>query len=324
MSSMLWLAAPLLLLTAPPRISPALPEAMAMTLHPARSTRGAASGWSNATLYHVNQKKFMSLGISNMNEGDAAGDMFFAIKSRALPVECPGAYDCNDPEMYAKNLVISKVTVELDMDYLQSEGLYAECNVNETGHGTGAPIYTCLCHDHGASGGLCNHSIGMQTVRSLPWYQLPKPGSAAPDFWRYNLAQRIGGQWWSTVAAVDGVGGGECTEGHGKPAGCSWRLVETVKVVTNDCASRSMNAAVVEAGEGAGCFKKCLQPTNTSSVCWVDCFYDTVLGPKGSTQPLVNTSHADDGLSTAQLLAMWAAPFDSDNLAEGGCPAVHA
>ena len=37
-----------------------------------------------------------------------------------------------------------------------------------------------------------------------------------------------------------------------------------------------------------------------------------------------NTSHADDGLSTAQLLAMWAAPFDSDNLAEGGCPAVHA
>ena len=37
----------------------------------------------------------------------------------------------------------------------------------------------------------------------------------------------------------------------------------------------------------------------------IDCFYNTVLGPKGSTQPLVNTSHADDGLSTSQLLAMW-------------------
>jgi hypothetical protein len=140
---------------------------------------------------------------------------------------------------------------------------------------------------------------------------------------RYNLAQRIGGQWWSTVGAVNGVGGGECTEGPAKPAGCTWRLAETEKRVMKDCADNSMNAAVVKAGEAAGCLNKCPQPTNTSSVCWVDCFYNTVLGPKGSTQPLVNTSHADDGLSTSQLLAMWAAPFDSEDLAKGGCPAVH-
>ena len=38
---------------------------------------------------------------------------------------------------------------------------------------------------------------------------------------------------------------------------------------------------------------------------------------KGDAQ--VEVAHA-----AAQLLAMWAAPFDSDNLAEGGCPAVHA
>eukprot|EP01044_Picomonas_judraskeda_P030425 COSAG03_NODE_10940_length_620_cov_1.126679_1_plen_182_part_01 len=175
----------------------------------------------------------------------------------------------------AKDLVISKVVVEIDMQYLQQHGLYAECNVNETGHGTGPPVYTCLCHSDGSSNGLCNHSIGVQTVRSLPWYRLPKPGSPAPDFWRYNLAQRIGGQWWSTVGAVNGVGGGECTAGRGSPAGCTWRLVATVKVVGKACADRSMNAAVVKAGQGAGCFSRCPQPTNTTSVCWVECFYDT-------------------------------------------------
>eukprot|EP01047_Picozoa_sp_COSAG01_P040826 COSAG01_NODE_3460_length_6070_cov_10.278848_2_plen_62_part_00 len=47
-----------------------------------------------------------------MNEGDAAGDLFFAIKSRALPVECAPphpAYDCRDPELAASKLQISKV-----------------------------------------------------------------------------------------------------------------------------------------------------------------------------------------------------------------------
>ena len=70
-----------------------------LTLLAAGAATAAAAEWSNMTLYHVNEKKFASLGITSMNEGDAAGDMFFAIKSRALPVECPGAYDCNDPEM---------------------------------------------------------------------------------------------------------------------------------------------------------------------------------------------------------------------------------
>ena len=31
--------------------------------------------WTNLTLYHVNEKNYSSLGITNMNEGDAAGDM---------------------------------------------------------------------------------------------------------------------------------------------------------------------------------------------------------------------------------------------------------
>ena len=98
--------------------------------------------------------------------------------------------------------MISKVTVELDMQYLQSDGLYAECNVNETGHGTAPPIYTCLCHGHShtASSGYCNHSIGMQTVRSLPFYRLPSPGAPAPDFWCATVLPSASEKW---LAAPD-------------------------------------------------------------------------------------------------------------------------
>jgi hypothetical protein len=66
-----------------------------------------AAALQNLTLYHVNEFKYSSLGITDMNEGDAAGDLFFAIKARALPVECPGAYDCRDPELAASKLQVS-------------------------------------------------------------------------------------------------------------------------------------------------------------------------------------------------------------------------
>jgi hypothetical protein len=195
---------------------------------------------------------------------------------------------------------------------------YAECNVNETGHGSGGAVYTCLCGGQHASGqrAECSHTIGMQTVSTLPYFdRVPSKGAPAPDFWRYNLAQRIGGQWWSTV------GSGEC-KAPGLPTGCTWRLVDTVKVVMAECAEASMNEAVVMVAEGSSCFKKCPQPANTSSTCWIDCFYGTVLGQYGGNLPLANSSHAKDGLSNEQLLAMWAAPFNSDVKSEGGCPAV--
>ena len=78
---------------------------------------------------------------------------------------------------------------------------YAECNVNETGHGSGGAVYTCLCGGQHASGqrAECSHTVGVQTVSTLPYFdRVPSKGAPAPDFWRYNLAQRIGGQWQYT------------------------------------------------------------------------------------------------------------------------------
>eukprot|EP01046_Picozoa_sp_COSAG06_P083228 COSAG06_NODE_30151_length_543_cov_28.090090_1_plen_46_part_01 len=42
-----------------------------LTLLAAGAAAAAAAEWSNMTLYHVNEKKFASLGITSMNEGDA-------------------------------------------------------------------------------------------------------------------------------------------------------------------------------------------------------------------------------------------------------------
>ena len=282
-----------------------------------RARAAPAAAWKNLTLFHVNEKRFLPLGVTNMNEGDAAGDMFFAIKSRALAVECPGAYDCHDPEMYAGNLVVTKVVVEIDEAYLRSSGVYAECNVPPAGHGQ-KRIYTCLCRSHGGHG-QCNSTIGVQDVRTLPWNRRPSAGASKYNFWKYNLAQKIGGQWWSTVGSRPGVVG-ECTGGRGVPAGCTWRLAETVKSVNKTCHDKSMNRAIVKAG--SGCFRQCPQPTNTTSACWVDCFYKTVLGPKGGAMALANTSHAADGLSLSSLLELWNTPFDQDSGAQGGCPGL--
>jgi hypothetical protein len=292
-----------------------------------------------------------------MNEGDAAGDLFFAIKSRALPEECAPphpAYDCRDPELAASKLQISKVgrcsqpataavltaspsarsllrpsqvVVEIDCRYLATAGLYSECNVDEN-----TSSYHCECR--GAPHDSCdNHTIGVQTVRSLPFFKRPTAGSTdQPSWWRYNLAQLIGGSWWSTV------GSGECAPGTrppvsgraarlvrgdaarwlawqslraGAPAmrthgpvpplrcaagrfpavmilcvcfpvselqrhpyqahGCSWRLARTVKRVNKTCHDASMNKAVE--ARLPSCFAGCAQPHNTSSACWVDCFF---------------------------------------------------
>ena len=46
----------------------------------------------------------------------------------------------------------------------------------------------------------CNHSIGMQTVRSLPFYRLPSPGAPAPDFWCATVLPSASEKW---LAAPD-------------------------------------------------------------------------------------------------------------------------
>ena len=76
---------------------------------------------------------------------------------------------------------------------------------------------------------------------------------------------------------------------------------------------------------GSTCFRDCGAKTgnarrNVSSPCWIKCFYDAVLGPSGSKPGYDNSTAA--GMTTAEIQAAWAAPFQSEDASRGGCPAM--
>ena len=85
------------------------------------------------------------------------------------------------------------------------------------------------------------------------------------------------------------------------------------KIVQRTCHVRVFGAAV--AVTAPSCFDDCgAQKTNTSSPCWVNCFYEAALGPEAGTP-----GGKAGGMSTGDLAAAWAKPFLPE--AQGGCPA---
>jgi len=70
---------------------------------------------------------------------------------------------------------------------------------------------------------------------------------------------------------------------------------------------------------GTECFNAC--PTaeryNTTSECYIRCFYATVLGPHAGTGAI---HPGDDGMPIDLLEAAWNQPFASEDRHQGGCP----
>ena len=60
-----------------------------------------------------------------------------------------------------------------------------------------------------------------------------------------------------------------------------------------------------------------------SDVCWVHCFFDTVLGP-GAVNATVNYTKPgpDKGLTVFELDEAWDRPFATEDPALGGCPNI--
>ena len=93
-----------------------------------------------------------------MDVGDAAGDMFFDLHNVIIePLECPhgasSGHGCSNPEAVAPNLMVNKLTVEMDSRFSG----YAKCNigVNGTdGHGNVCKddTYCCFCSGSGGGG----------------------------------------------------------------------------------------------------------------------------------------------------------------------------
>jgi len=265
---------------------------------------------TNITVYHVNQANY-SVTPTNMNTADIRGDIYFAMTSRSLPVECgqpnmsaTDKVDCSNSEINANGLAITKLILEVDGTF----GPYEYCNV---ANGT----YWCGCKfgKHGAihcKPGEVRYLVGDRTIvgnkrRPGP----PKNGSVDGriHMWESNVRERLTGQgipghWYSTPAAGQcGVAGSNCT----------WRLVEPVKKVWKNCSDAAINS-YVELTEPK-CFNACAAATpsgklNRTSSCYVGCFFDAVLGPHSDT-----VYNGTGGLSADELIALWDAPFAKDS-----------
>ncbi|KAL1515325.1 hypothetical protein AB1Y20_001956 [Prymnesium parvum] len=104
---------------------------------------------------------------------------------------------------------------------------------------------------------------------------------------------------------------------HRAGGGRVWRLASVESVVTRSCHTRVFGHAV-QATAPPGCLERCgAQRSNTSSPCWADCFFQAALGAHSRA-----SSAAAGGLSLAQLVAAWEAPFLP--VEQGGCAAPAA
>ena len=70
---------------------------------------------------------------------------------------------------------------------------------------------------------------------------------------------------------------------------------------------------------GAACFEACPQPANRSSECWVDCFFETLLGP-GAATTLKPPGAQTGAMDVGHLADAWLSGLRHDDPAKGGCP----
>jgi len=235
---------------------------------------------------------------------DAAGDLFFYVGDQmANRVYCkdhPSAMLCSC-EISCEDQVYSQVVVELTQgdDSLNtvvsrdgSKNGYAPCNPSGTPEDY---TYNCVRGD--------TLRVGQAVVEER--YNKPK-SKHDYDVWKYNASKLIGGLWWSTPK------GGDCSASGADESQCTWKHLETVKVINASCANDNV-AAAVRARVLAGCYEAC--PSGEDDAAWQcenDCFFSAVFGT--DSQP---------GMSRDELLAPFTKSFDSDDPLDGGCPPRH-
>ena len=126
--------------------------------------------------------------------------------------------------------------------------------------------------------------------------------------------------WYSTYER------GWCGDGTSPaPAGCTWRVADFVKRVNKNCSDNAIYNEVEKVDASSGekaCFNSCTDSRvglnrNTSSPCWINCFYTTVLGPDAGT-----AGGAVTGMPIEDLITAWDLPFASEDPSQGGCARV--
>ena len=195
------------------------------------------------------------------------------------------------------------------------------------------------CHEPPGPKPVCDHSkVGFLNLSTVDWGRHSHHSMSKVDYWHGNTLIKTNGLWFSTWPEGECKGGLGDTNGNDddydgdddndKASGaCSWRIVSSPapRKISKVCSDASIDATIMDgdanAPWGARCFSKCSDGDrrNTSSACYIQCFYDNVLGKKGSST-LMNHSSPDFGIPLAELQAAWAKPFLP--VEQGGCPNI--
>jgi hypothetical protein len=102
-------------------------------------------------------------------------------------------------------------------------------------------------------------------------------------------------------------------------------VAKVIKKIPKSCSDNVINSAVVRydaqhpSASGQNCFNQCsvADRANASSICYVRCFYATVLGPQAN-----HSLNLTGGMPIADLEDAWKTPFASEDASKGGCPSV--
>lgn len=256
------------------------------------------------TVYHVDSA---SNGVipASMDTADLNGDIFFDLRSIVLPFECSSPYartmDCGNSELTSTDDVISKLVLQVDSRY----GEYQRCNycVNGTDPFSGlsctAGEYFCTCGEVQAPYECTGTAVGAENISTL----FNSGGCTWDSFfvspwlcWSFNVYKKTGGIWYSTPQA------GMCPGDN-----CTWRVLDVAKVVTKNCSDDKIYSQVEAVGPD--CFGACGTTRNTSSPCWIGCFYQTVLGPNAMF-PGDMSGYVDEGMPLSDLVDAWTSAFD--------------
>lgn len=289
--------------------------------------------WRKIAVYHVNPLHEGVLPL-NMDTADLNGDMFFDLRSKVESIECSPANrhsshssDCSNGEVVDTDLVVTKLTLEVR----GGVGEYGRCNIclksgvdPFTGLSCTPGEYFCTCGSYYRPH-ACNNdtTVGVENITeafggwpSCSWDEWVE---APWRCWSWPVVKLTGGMWYSTTEA------GWCDAEGADPQACSWRVASLDKIVNKSCSDKAIFAAVraQDASHGRCMQQRCsaAERANTSSVCFIYCFYSTVLGAHNMLPgvPFV-AGEAGGGMSASQLGDAFSKPFLPESA--GGCPAI--
>jgi len=95
-----------------------------------------------------------------------------------------------------------------------------------------------------------------------------------------------------------------------------WRNATIVKTIDADCQAAWITKVVENAARD--CLSTCSSLDRTSQ-CYMKCFFDAILGTDSD-----KTIIQHGGLGRDALISAWAAGFESENQAIGGCLDINA